>query len=85
MASDEMKISKDIVFNKTTGKIVGFMDYDEESFGEELRIAKGLWQHTCLCCGQRNIFQNGCAYIAQFPTTGFTLSSHCVVLISRHI
>ena len=32
IAFDEMKIRENLVFNKTTGEITGFVDYGEETF-----------------------------------------------------
>ena len=37
MAFDEMKIMEHIVFNKTTGEIVGFVDFGEEHFDKQFQ------------------------------------------------
>ena len=91
-----MKIREDIVFNKTTGEIVGFVDYGEENFDErfqELRtrcnkdsqINDRIVATHMLLLMVRGIFFKMDVPIAQFPTTGFILSIHCVVPIILHI
>ena len=91
-----MKIREDIVFNKTTGEIVGFVDYGEENidkrFQELRRRCKKDSQMNdrivathMLLLMVRGIFFKMDVPIAQFPTTGFVLSSHYVVSIISHI
>ena len=84
-----MKIREDIVFNKTTGEIVGFVDYGEENFDQELRtrcnkdsqINDRIVATHMLLLMVRGIFFKMDVPIAQFLTTGFILSIHCVVPI----
>lgn len=78
---DEMKIREDIVFNKTTGEILGFVDYGQGSFDDRFtelreRCKKGsqISERTVathmLALMVRGIFFKMDIPIAQFPTTG---------------
>ncbi|XP_065891694.1 uncharacterized protein [Dysidea avara] len=81
IAFDEMKIREDLVFNKTTGEITGFVDYGEETFDErfeELRrrcnqgtqIRERVVATHMLVLMVRGIFFKMDIPIAQFPTAG---------------
>ena len=76
-----MKIREDLVFNKTTGEITGFVDYGEETFDErfeELRrrcnqgtqIRERVVATHMLVLMVRGIFFKMDIPIAQFPTAG---------------
>ena len=86
IAFDEMKIREDLVFNKTTGEITGFVDYGEETFDEsfeELRRCNQGSQirervvatHMFALMVRRILFKMDIP-IAQFPTTGEILHTH---------
>ena len=79
-----MKIREDLVFNKTTGEIIGFVDYGEGSFDDRFtelreRCKKGsqikdrtIATHM-LALMVRGIFFKMDIPIAQFPTTGLLI------------
>ena len=80
-----MKIREDIVFNKTTGEIVGFVDFGEEHFDKQfqelrrrckkdLQINDRVVATHMLLLMVRGIFFKMDVPIAQFLTTGFALS-----------
>jgi len=81
LAFDEMKIREDLVFNKATGKITGFVDYGEETFDERFeelrercnqgsRIRGRVVATHMLVLMVRGIFFKMDIPVAQFPTTG---------------
>ena len=86
-----MKIREDIVFNKTTGEIVGFVDYGEENFDERFqelrtRCNKDLQINDRIVATHMLLLMvRGKWMFLLFPTTGFILSIHCVVSIILHI
>lgn len=81
LAFDEMKIREDLVFNKATGKITGFVDYGEETFDERFeelkercnqgsQIRERVVATHMLVLMVRGIFFKMDIPVAQFPTTG---------------
>ena len=72
------------MFNKTTGEIVGFVDFGEEHFDKQFQELRRCKKHLLindrvvathmLLLMIRGIFFKMDVPIAQFPTTGFTLS-----------
>ena len=80
LAPDEMKIREDLVFNKSTGEIIGFVNYGknfDDRFGELREQCKKRAELTeksvathMLALMVRGIFFKMDIRIVKFPTTG---------------
>jgi len=81
LAFDEMKIREDVVFSKSSGEIIGFVDYGEQSLDkrfqelrkrckQDLHIGDRIVATHMLVLMVRGIFFKMDVPVAQFPTTG---------------
>ena len=84
----EMKIREDVVFNKCTGEIVGFVDFGEQSLDKRFQeLRKRCKQDSCigerivathmLVVMVRGIYFKMDVPVAQFPTTGLHAMVYC--------
>lgn len=85
-----MKIREDLVFNKATGEIIGFVDYGEQSFDdrfadlrEQCKKGSKIKEKTIathmLALMVRGIFFKMDIPIAQFSTTGVLIFILCCI------
>ena len=78
MAFDEIKIREDVVFNKSTGEIIGFVDFGEHSLDKRFQelskqdscIRERIVATHMLVVMVWGIYFKMDVPIAQFPTTG---------------
>lgn len=56
LAFDEMKIREDLVFDKNTGEMIGFVDLGDEGLNDRFTaLRKQCAQQNGLCCDNRTV------------------------------
>jgi len=84
IAFDEMKIREDLVFDKTTGEITGFVDYGQQSLDQRFATLKEecmkhqpLKQKT-VATHMLTIMVRGIFFKLNFPFAHFATTGKCL-------
>ena len=77
LAFDEMKIREDLVFDKSTGEVIGFIDYGEGSLDQKFvalreQCVKQRFDHTKVATHMLTLMVRGIFFKCDFPLAHFS-------------